>query len=48
MEIKIESLDTIHEAAKLFINNIGNNKVFAFYGKMGVGKPPLSKPFAKF
>ena len=43
MEIKIESLDTIHEAAKLFINNIGNNKVFAFYGKMGVGKTPFTK-----
>ena len=35
MEIKIESLDTIHEAAKLFINNIGNNKVFAFYWQNG-------------
>ena len=43
MEIKIESLDTIHEAAKLFINNIGNNKVFAFYGKMGVGKTTFTK-----
>ena len=43
MEIKIESLDTIHEAAKLFINNICNNKVFAFYGKMGVGKTTFTK-----
>ena len=43
MEIKIESLDTIHEAAKLFINNIDNNKVFAFYGKMGVGKTTFTK-----
>lgn len=43
MEIKIESLDTIHEAAKQFINNIGNNKVFAFYGKMGVGKTTFTK-----
>ena len=43
MEIKIESLDTIHEAAKLFINNISNNKVFAFYGKMGVGKTTFTK-----
>ena len=43
MEIKIESLDTIHEAAKLFINNIGNNNVFAFYGKMGVGKTTFTK-----
>ena len=43
MEIKIESLDTIHEAAKLFINSIDNNKVFAFYGKMGVGKTTFTK-----
>ena len=43
MEIKIESLDTIHEAAKQFINNIGTNKVFAFYGKMGVGKTTFTK-----
>ena len=42
MEIKIESLATIHEAAKKFIDNIGNNKVFAFYGKMGAGKTTAS------
>ena len=43
MEIKIESLATIHEAAKKFIDNIGNNKVFAFYGKMGAGKTTFTK-----
>ena len=43
MEIKIESLATIHEAAKKFINNIGENKVFAFYGKMGAGKTTFTK-----
>ena len=43
MEIKIESLATIHEAAKKFINNIGENKVFAFYGKMGAGKTTFIK-----
>ena len=48
MEIKIESLATIHDAAKKFIDNIGNNKVFAFYGKMGAGKTTFTKPFAKF
>ena len=35
MEIKINSLDSIHEAAKQFIAAMGDNTVFAFYGKMG-------------
>ncbi|WP_077195495.1 tRNA (adenosine(37)-N6)-threonylcarbamoyltransferase complex ATPase subunit type 1 TsaE [Prevotella ihumii] len=43
MEIKINSLETIHEAAKQFIENIGNRKVFAFYGKMGAGKTTFTK-----
>ena len=43
MEIKIESLATIHEAAKHFIAGIGDNKVFAFYGKMGAGKTTFTK-----
>lgn len=43
MEIKIESLATIHEAAKQFIVGIGDNKVFAFYGKMGAGKTTFTK-----
>ncbi len=47
MEIKIESLATIHEAAKKFIDNIGNTKYLPFTVKMGVGKRPLPKPFAK-
>ncbi|MDD7273460.1 MAG: tRNA (adenosine(37)-N6)-threonylcarbamoyltransferase complex ATPase subunit type 1 TsaE [Prevotella sp.] len=43
MEIKIQSLETIHEAAQQFIDNIGDRKVFAFYGKMGVGKTTFTK-----
>ncbi|EFL46943.1 hydrolase, P-loop family [Prevotella disiens FB035-09AN] len=43
MEIKIESLATIHEAAKQFIAGIGDNKMFAFYGKMGAGKTTFTK-----
>ena len=43
MEIKIESLAPIHEAAKQFIAGIGDNKVFAFYGKMGAGKTTFTK-----
>ncbi|MBP1614768.1 MAG: putative ATPase/GTPase [Bacteroidetes bacterium] len=43
MEIKIESLDQIHEAAKMFIAAIDENTVFALYGKMGVGKTTFVK-----
>ena len=43
MEITIKSLDTIHEAAKKFVNTMGNGKVFAFYGKMGAGKTTFIK-----
>lgn len=43
MEIKIKNLETIHESAKKFIKNIGDKKVFAFYGKMGAGKTTFTK-----
>ena len=43
MEIKIEHLENIREAAKAFISNIGDHRVFAFYGKMGAGKTTLVK-----
>lgn len=43
MEIRINSLDTIHEAAKDFIKGMGDGKVFAFYGKMGAGKTTFIK-----
>lgn len=43
MEITIKSLDTIQEAAKEFINRMGEGKVFAFYGKMGTGKTTFIK-----
>ena len=43
MEIKINSLDNIHEAAKQFIAAMGDNTVFAFYGKMGAGKTTFIK-----
>lgn len=38
MEIKINSLDNIQEAASQFVAAMGDNTVFAFYGKMGAGK----------
>lgn len=43
MEIRIESLDKIREAAREFLNNIGENRVFAFYAKMGTGKTTFTK-----
>jgi tRNA threonylcarbamoyladenosine biosynthesis protein TsaE len=43
MEIKINHLKEINEAAKQFIKSIGNRKVFAFYGKMGAGKTTFVK-----
>ncbi len=43
MEIKIQSLDVIHEAAKQFIAAMGESTIFAFYGKMGAGKTTFVK-----
>ena len=43
MEIKIQSIDTIREAAREFIEKMGDHKVFAFYGKMGAGKTTFIK-----
>lgn len=43
MNIKIESLDKIDEAALEFIRAIGDNTVFAFHGDMGAGKTTFIK-----
>ena len=43
MEIKINSLADINAAAKTFVENMGDSKVFAFYGKMGAGKTTFVK-----
>ena len=43
MEIRISNLDNIREAARQFIDNIGDHRVFAFYGKMGAGKTTFIK-----
>ena len=42
-EIKIQSLEHIHEAAREFIAAMGDNTVFALYGKMGAGKTTFIK-----
>lgn len=43
MEIKIQSLEQIKDAAQQFIDNMGEGNVFAFYGKMGAGKTTFIK-----
>ena len=43
MEITIPSLEHIAEAAREFINAIGDRRVFAFYGSMGAGKTTFIK-----
>ena len=47
MEIKIQSLEHIHEAAREFIAAMGDNTVFALYGKMGAGKTTFIKPLCQ-
>lgn len=43
MEIKIENIDTIAQSAREFVAAIGENRVLAFYGKMGAGKTTFIK-----
>ena len=43
MEIKIQDIEHIREADREFINQIGDKRVFAFYGKMGAGKTTFVK-----
>ena len=43
MNIKIESLDKIDDAALEFIRAMGDNTVFAFHGDMGAGKTTFIK-----
>lgn len=43
MNLTIHSLDDIRTAAKAFIEQIDQNTVFAFYGKMGAGKTTFIK-----
>ena len=43
MKLKIESLEKIHLAARQFADQIGEQTVFAFNGKMGAGKTTFIK-----
>ena len=43
MIIEIKDIEHIGEAARLFVDQIGNRRVFAFYGSMGAGKTTFIK-----
>lgn len=43
MELHIDNLDQINQAAKQFVEATQDHSVFAFYGKMGAGKTTFIK-----
>ena len=43
ISIAIKNIDNIREAAREFIEHIGEHRVFAFYGEMGAGKTTFIK-----
>lgn len=43
VSIVADSLDALPQAAQQFISNMGNARVFAFYGNMGAGKTTFIK-----
>ena len=43
MEIEIKDLEHIREAARTFVDAMGDQHVFAFYGSMGAGKTTFIK-----
>jgi tRNA threonylcarbamoyladenosine biosynthesis protein TsaE len=47
MNIKIESINSINECARVFISQMGANKIFLFNGNMGVGKTTFIKSICK-
>ena len=47
MEIIIKDIEHIREAAREFIEHIGERRVFAFYGKMGAGKTTFVKAISE-
>jgi len=43
MKLRIKSIESIHVTAQQFINQIGENTIFAFNGEMGAGKTTFIK-----
>ena len=43
MEIRVENIQSLAAAAQKFVDEMGKNRVFAFYGKMGAGKTTFIK-----
>jgi len=43
MQLKIKTLKEINSVAQKFVSQMGDNTVFAFYGKMGAGKTTFIK-----
>ena len=43
MKLILKNLSDIEDAARKFVDNMGNSSVFAFYGEMGAGKTTFIK-----
>lgn len=46
-QIVVENLTELPKVASVILNDLGNHKVVAFFGKMGVGKTTLIKALCK-
>lgn len=47
MELKIDSLSTIHQTAKKFLEHCTKINIIAFYGEMGSGKTTFIKAICR-
>ncbi|MBQ1654836.1 MAG: tRNA (adenosine(37)-N6)-threonylcarbamoyltransferase complex ATPase subunit type 1 TsaE, partial [Bacteroidales bacterium] len=46
-KITVNNLDELRDAAKRFLEIVGDAKIFAFYGEMGVGKTTFLKELCR-